>query len=153
MNMADLIAKIAKASRKRLGIAAIHTSQVRMTSRLAGAKEAFSLGFSGGTSTTSGARSSHHRPPDSGNESAAVAAAAAAALERPFGDNPAPFENNLKDVRFTDAGGLLVDCDGARQSTRAEDEPDGERLEGKKPAAPMTETVVISPDQDASKDV
>ncbi|KAK8048721.1 hypothetical protein PG994_010451 [Apiospora phragmitis] len=126
MNMADLIAKIAKvakASRKRLGIAAIHTSQVRMTPRVT--KEAFSLGFSGGTSTTSGARSSRHRHSETGN--------AAVGLERSVKKDPAPFENNLKDVRFTDAGGLLVDYDGTLHSTGTGtgNERDGKEREGK----------------------
>ncbi|KAK8042192.1 hypothetical protein PG993_006715 [Apiospora rasikravindrae] len=148
MNMADLIAKIAKASRKRLGVAGIHTSQVRMTPRMAAAKES-SLGFSGGTSTTSGARSSRHRPLETGSDSATVAAG----LERSLESNPAPFENNLKDVRFVDAGGLLVDCDDTPQSTGAEKEPGERKLEGKKPAAPTTGTVAISPDQGTSRDV
>ncbi|KAK7923017.1 hypothetical protein PG985_007088 [Apiospora marii] len=102
MNMADLIAKIAKASRKRLGVAAIHTSQVRMTPRFTAGKDSFSLRFSGGTSTTSGAWSSHHR---------ATETAAGVVAESPFKNNPAPFENNLKDVRFTDVGRLLVSSD------------------------------------------
>lgn len=117
MNMADLIAKIAKASRKRLGVAAIHTSQVRMTPRAMAAKEAFSLSFSGGTSTTSGsgAQSSNYRPtPESGTGSTAVAAAA---MERSFENNPAPFENNLADVQFTDVGGLLINGGELSQST------------------------------------
>lgn len=110
MNMADLIAKIAKASRERLGIAAIHTSQVRMTPRLT--KDSFDLRFSRGTSTTSDAWSSHHRATE-----AAATTAAAVVMESPLKSNPAPFENNLKDVQLTNVGRLLVSSDDARRST------------------------------------
>ncbi|KAK7969397.1 hypothetical protein PG988_008470, partial [Apiospora saccharicola] len=126
MNMADLIAKIAKASRRRLGIAAVHTSQVRMTPRLVSGKDSFSLRFSGGTSTTSGARSSHHRATEMG-----AAAAAAVVMENPFENNLAPFENNLKDVRFTDAGRLLVSNDDARRSTGTGGTAEAEETEEK----------------------
>ncbi|KAK6865043.1 hypothetical protein PG995_001571 [Apiospora arundinis] len=146
MNMADLIAKIAKASRKRLGVAAIHTSQVRMTPRAITAKEAFSLGFSGSTSTTSGAQSSHHRP---ARETSTVSTAAAVAMERSFETNAAPFENNLADVRFTDVGGLLIDggdppqCPGTgkgvAESTLV--------IEEASLARPVASTVSDSPDQ------
>ena len=146
MNMADLIAKIAKASRKRLGVAAIHTSQVRMTPR---AKEAFSLGFSGGTSTTSGAQLSSHRP----IQEAGIVSTdgdAAAAMERSFVNNPGPFENNLADVRFTDVGGLLVNDDNLPQSIGI-----GKRVTGltaEKEIAPPAEPAVLAQIDDHDHD-
>lgn len=92
------------------------------------------------------------------------------ALESVFENNPAPFENNLKDVRFTDVGGLLVRGDDGRRgigtggrSEAGEKETTGKEAEGKEaeveevggkdPAEPTAVAVTSSPDQGVPKDV